>query len=175
MRETLAPALPSILLIIFTLMLQGATPLITPTATLPHMAALMVLFWSLYRPQALPCWIVLLVGLMLDVLHGQPLGLEASMLLLLRVIVEWRLRIWAERPFPAQWLLIGVLLAAGFILKGWVQELYLGTGISWSRTGMAWFLSVLCYPIVHMLCSWVFLTLPRQPGSHTPQRHEGRR
>jgi rod shape-determining protein MreD len=183
MRDGIGQALPTLLAIVAGLILMGATPLISPQMALPHLAALMVVFWALYRPSALPCGIVLLLGLMLDVLYGQPLGLEATMLLALRVVTEWRFRIWAERPFPLQWLLVGLMLALAFILKNWVQEAYTAQPVSWSRTGMSWFFSILCYPLVHMLCSWVFTVLPRNAGGHgTPpigrgmgNRHEGRR
>ena len=164
MRNMFGTFLPCLLAFGFTLVLYGATPLIAPTSALPNVAILMVMFWGLYRPVVFPYPVVLLLGLMIDVLSGQPLGTEACILLIVRLVIELRLRAWAERPFVAQWLLVAVLLAFALMGKGILQELYLKQSISWTRLTLVWLLSVLIYPLLHMLCSWVYLALPQSSG-----------
>jgi rod shape-determining protein MreD len=73
-------------------------------AILPSVVLAAVWFWSLYRPGAMPSPVVFAIGLVLDLLAFQPLGVGVLTLLCVHgLAVTWRRRL-APRPFATVWL-----------------------------------------------------------------------
>lgn len=100
--------LPSttVLLLIF----LSALPLGIPyfSSVTPFFALIAVYFWSIYRSEIFPIWIVFVLGLIQDLILGTPLGITALILILVRSLSVSQRRFLLGQSFIVEW--------AGFIL-----------------------------------------------------------
>jgi rod shape-determining protein MreD len=63
-----------------------------------------IYFWSVYRPTLLPVWLVFISGILLDLLSGTPLGLNAALFVLIRLVVVDQRRFLLAQSFIMVWL-----------------------------------------------------------------------
>ena len=116
----------------------------------PPAGFLMLLGWRMVRPELLPVWAGIPLGLFDDLYNGQPFGFAIftwSLAMLAVEVIEARLP-W--RAFWQDWLSAGVLIVA-YLTAGW-----LFSGATPTMTALAaivpqMFLSVLLFPIVTRL------------------------
>lgn len=64
-------------------------PIFAPLPVMPNVALLLVLLWTLYRPQQMPEWTGLPMGLAGDILLGTPVGANGLLLPLFIVLVRY--------------------------------------------------------------------------------------
>jgi len=90
----------------FVLILLETMPLPFPAAvsTAPSLVLIALFFWTVYRPELVPAIIVFAAGLLLDVVSGAPLGINALVLLLVCGGVRSQRRFLADKPFVVVWL-----------------------------------------------------------------------
>jgi rod shape-determining protein MreD len=93
----------------------------TAAPLLPLMA---VYHFGLFRPTLLPHWLVLLFGLLVDLLAGTPVGVNAVVWLMVRYFVEANQRFLVDKPFMVIW--FGYALAsAGAVAGTWALTCFL--------------------------------------------------
>ena len=95
--------------------------LATASPLLPLMA---VYHFGLFRPALLPHWLVLLFGLLLDLLSGGPVGVNAVVLLMVRHFVEANQRFLVDKPFAVIWFCFA-LASAGGVAGIWALTCFL--------------------------------------------------
>ena len=78
-------------------------PLFTPSPAFPHLAMLSVLVWSLFQPQLMPAWVALPLGLVTDAALGLPLGINATLLPLLALVVGIGEQSVGRQEFSVEW------------------------------------------------------------------------
>ncbi len=78
------------------------------TAALP-MAMLSVYFWTVHRPDCLPIGVSFLLGIAVDAIGGNPLGLSAIVLVLLHWGTLWQRRYLVGKSFTVTWVGFGLL------------------------------------------------------------------
>ncbi len=161
MREFLHATVPAGLAVVLLLALHGATPGLSPMTVLPNIAAILVLFWSWYRPALMPSGVIFLLGILQDVLSGTPLGLHAFTLLVVRLLVMARLGGLAERPFLLQWCAAWILLGGEVMLRGLLGRIWTPAPLVGAQLGFEWVVTALAYPLFHVLCGWIYHALPR--------------
>ncbi|GBQ91920.1 rod shape-determining protein MreD [Acetobacter nitrogenifigens DSM 23921 = NBRC 105050] len=92
-------------------LLSAPTGLPGATALLPGVVMSLVFFWSVWRPDAMPAPMVLLLGLFMDLIGFAPPGVNAFVLLLLHGVAA-HLRFGLMRlSFLVIWLVFAVLAA----------------------------------------------------------------
>jgi len=135
--------------------LSARIPVVTPGPIWPDLALALLLAWRLYRPAFTPPWVGLPLGLAVDLIYGQPLGLAAMlwpMLMLLIDEIERRL-VW--RSYWHDWAFAAIALAvAGFV--SW----RIATGDAIDRRWVAppyvaIVATVLCFPAAARLAAWI--------------------
>jgi rod shape-determining protein MreD len=89
----------------------------------PAFALMSVYHWTIYRPDLLPAPAVFLVGIVLDLLSGGPIGVTALLLLLARAIVRHYRQWFIDRAFPFVWAGFTLLAAAAMLGMWSVQSL----------------------------------------------------
>jgi rod shape-determining protein MreD len=143
-----APA-SGLILMMITLSIPGLLPFHGMLRA--SLVVISVFFWSLYRPACLPAPVLVLIGVLLGLLGGSPLGLWAVLLLLEQGMVLRLRRRLAQRNFFHIW---GVftLLALGLGILQWLARsllalVLLPAGPVALETGMV----VLLYPLVASL------------------------
>lgn len=119
--RTLSPFAICLLLILVSVAPLRVPVLATASPLLPLMA---VYHFGLFRPSLLPHWLVLAFGLLIDLLSGSPVGVNAVVLLMVRHFVEANQRFLVDKPFAVIW--FGYALAsAGAVAGTWALTCFL--------------------------------------------------
>jgi rod shape-determining protein MreD len=85
-----------------------------------------VFFWSLFRPASMPAALVFAIGLLLDLLTQEPMGVQVLLLLLIHGLALKLRRDLARRGFATVWFVFGLTAAGAAVL-----ELSLVTLFTW--------------------------------------------
>lgn len=101
----------------FVMVLLGVMPHGLPhfPTIAPDLTMMAVFYWAIYRPDLLPKWSLILVGLFQDLLSGNLIGLNVAILLIVHYVGLSQRRTFIGKPFVVAWL--------GFMV------LALGTGV----------------------------------------------
>ena len=78
-----------------------------------------VYYWSLFRPTLMPTGFVFMIGLLFDILTGFPLGVNALLLALTRMIIATQRRYIVGQTYMMIWLGF-VLSVTVFLFSQWV-------------------------------------------------------
>ncbi|HBR68632.1 MAG TPA: rod shape-determining protein MreD [Rhodospirillaceae bacterium] len=62
-----------------------------------------VFYWSIFRPTIVPGWLVFLAGIVLDILSGLPMGMNALVFVAVTWIVGDQRRFLMGQPFTMVW------------------------------------------------------------------------
>jgi rod shape-determining protein MreD len=104
-------------------------------ALTPAFILMAVYHWTIYRPDLLPPGAVLAVGLAQDLLTGDPVGINALLLLLARGAVLRQRRHFVNRTFPFVWTGF-TLLGIAAMLGLWVANCLLHLSVLGFRTAV---------------------------------------
>lgn len=84
-----------------------------------NLVLMAVFYWAVHRPDLLSSMTVFLIGLLQDILVGMPPGMNAFVLLLVRIIAVTQGRVFRGRSFLILWWGFGlVALATAFVVWG---------------------------------------------------------
>lgn len=97
----------------------------------PAFVLMAVYYWAIYRPYMLSSVGTFLTGLALDLLTGTPLGLQALVLLLVRVITGTQQKFMLAQRFGVMWACFGLVALA----SGVAQWLIFGL-VNWQLTAL---------------------------------------
>jgi len=100
----------------------------------PEWVAMTLIFWVLMSPAKAGVFLGFFMGILLDVLHGHLLGLNAfamSALAYLCILLQSRMRLYNQIQ---QSLLVFVLVGLFLLVRYWLESLMLGQG----RTALLW-------------------------------------
>lgn len=114
------PAASTIILLVLAAVPAGLLPGLVPAVALPA-----IVFWSIFRPAALPPPVVFGLGLLQDLLTSAPVGSGVlTLLVVYGMVTRWR-RFLARQSFLSVWL-VYCGIAAGAAALGWVLQAGLG-------------------------------------------------
>ena len=153
-------AVPQILLLLFVLL--GFVPLPLPQigAVRPLLVLMAVYYWSIYRPTLVPPALCFGVGLVMDILSGGALGLNALVLVAVQWIVRSQRRFLMGQPYAAIWAVFAVIVVLAAVA---LWGLYGLVHLHWTPflpvVGAA-LLSLLLFPFVTLLFVAVHRILP---------------
>lgn len=158
LRLSLLHSLPFALLVL--LILTSGTLTFYPDRPLPPLMIswAYIYYWSVFQPDRLSYFTLLIAGLIQDIVIGLPLGVSSLCFMLLRLLVlQWRRRIsllhffaiWIGFGLVATVMAISMAALAGMALKYFSAELFLQAGYG---AALAW----LVYPLIHVLCNRIY-------------------
>ena len=136
------------------LVLLSVAPLRVPVlaSAAPLFPLMAVFHFGLFRPALLPHWLVLLFGLLLDLLSGGPVGVNAVVLLLVRHFVEANQRFLVDKPFPVIWFGYA-LVSAGAVAAIWaLTSILFWLAVDPRAAIFQYLVALALYPVV----AWVF-------------------
>ncbi len=122
-------------------------PIVATSLWIPHISFLVLLSWRLLRPEIWPAWVALPLGLLDDIVAGQPLGQSMALwtiTFLLLDLVESRA---IFRDWWMDWLLAAVLIAV-HSAGTWAIANMMGTLVPAAAVWPQFALSVCCFPLV---------------------------
>jgi rod shape-determining protein MreD len=147
-----APTLTTIatlLLMMLPIWLQG--PL------LPQFGLLGVCYWAINRPALMPAAAAFFIGLVQDLWLGMPLGVNASLLMLVSLILSGQHLVFVSRPFSFAWLIM-VPTAMLYALCSWALAALGGQSTPLLPLLLQTIITVLLYPIA----TWLHARIQRQ-------------
>lgn len=136
------------------LLFAMTAPLLVPAPIFPQLGILGIFVWSMFQPGLMQPWIAFLLGLVADLLFGQPLGVNgtlfASAALFVRVF-EWR---YGHHAHGFDWGVASALIVA-FELLTWQLMALAGKPVPLVPLGWQLLTSIAAYPAVVWLCGRV--------------------
>lgn len=117
-------------------------------------------YWSVFRPSLMPVWFVFLAGILLDLLSGLPVGLNASVFLIARWVVADQRKFLMAQPFMGFWMFFALVAAAAALLQWGLFGL-----VNWGWTAikpvaLSVALGVTLFPFVSTFIHWTHRLLP---------------
>ncbi len=103
------------------LVIAGSLPLYIPGygPVAADFALMAVFYWAIYRPDLVPPWAAFMIGLLQDILVGTPPGMNALVLVLVRVGVVTQGRLFRTKSFLVMWWGFS-MVALGAALLQWM-------------------------------------------------------
>lgn len=118
-----------------------------------------VYYWSIYRPSMIPPWMAFLSGLLLDLLSGLPLGLNAALFVLCRMAVVDQRRFLVGQGFVMVWLGFSFLHMV-FVLVQWlVFSLIYWQWFPLAEIGVVTVLGIALFPVIYVFLHLTHKTL----------------
>ncbi len=78
-----------------------------------------IYYWAIYRPTLLPIWVVFLVGCVMDLLSGLPIGMNALVFVAAQWVISGQRRFLTGQSFMMIWIGFGLLsFVSAFIQWG---------------------------------------------------------
>jgi rod shape-determining protein MreD len=93
-------------------------PLPLPLPAMPNLALMAVLAWAVLQPALMPLWVAFGVGLLADLLFGQPLGVNATLFAVAAASMRLFDAMLLERSHVLDWLAVGLLLLVCSLATG---------------------------------------------------------
>jgi rod shape-determining protein MreD len=126
----------------------------------PSFTLMFLFYWSIYRPTLLPSWLIFLMGVILDLVSGFPVGLNAFLFIVIqRVILDQR-KIFSGQPFWtvlfAYALVATIFYMAQFIIFGVLQGQFISVETIFGIT----LLSVVFFPVISLMLHLTHKVLP---------------
>lgn len=76
----------------------------------PYLALMAVYYWSVYRPRLVPPGFCFAAGLLMDILSGGPLGINALILVAVQWVVRGQRRFLMGQSYTTIWAVFAVIL-----------------------------------------------------------------
>ncbi|MBT5765748.1 MAG: rod shape-determining protein MreD [Emcibacteraceae bacterium] len=139
----------TILMLIFLMVLPYNIPLISDI--MPFLTLIGVYYWSVFKPEYLPIWVVFILGGLQDILMGSPLGLMPLLLIVVQQFIFFQGRQFLERDFIFNWFVF-VMLVIGFGIMSWgISSLYFRALLDyWDVLGQI-LMTIAFYPVITWL------------------------
>ncbi len=152
---------PQVLLFVLLLLNMASLPLPHAAAIKTHFVLMAVYYWSIYRPGLVPPVLCFIAGIVMDVLGGFALGLNAFILIVVQWLVRDQRRFLMGQPYIVIWAVFG-LVAFCATMAQW--------GLSGLSSDMRWpeplpivagtMVSLFLFPVVTVLLMLTHRILP---------------
>ncbi len=129
-------------------------PLVVPVPVFPQLALIGIFVWTTFQPGLMPPWVAFLVGLVADLLFGQPLGINATLFAAAAAFVRLFEARYGHHAHGFDWGMAALLVVA-FELLTWQLMALAGVPVPLLPLGWQVVTSVVAYPLVVALCAWV--------------------
>lgn len=141
------------------LVMAGMVPLRVPdfAQIVPSMGLIAVYYWVIHRPDLMPAWVVFLLGLLLDLIGGGPLGINVLVLLVVHGAVGAQQRFFASGALMLLWLVFVPVAAGAFFLTWLFNVILIGGMIDPGAAFFQYLATVAFYPCI----AWLFAQAQR--------------
>ena len=125
-----------------------ALPLRLPALSLimPALTLVAVYYWAVHKPHLMPLWAVFLIGLVQDLLSGEPLGVAIIVLLCTHAFISWQRRVFLSASFGLVWCMFMLVAAAALTLMWLLACLGLMAYVDPQPLMFQYLLTVAAYP-----------------------------
>ena len=108
-------------ILMFILLILSAVSFALPLSVTIEISfmSMIIYYWAIYRPTLIPPLLVFIIGIVLDLLGGLPVGLNAFIFLTLRQIISDQRLFLMGQPFIVIWLVFAVVSTVVLLFQ-WV-------------------------------------------------------
>jgi rod shape-determining protein MreD len=131
--------------------LAALLPALVTFPALPPLGFLMLLAWRLLRPELWPVWIGLPLGLIDDLLSGQPFGTAISLWTLTLLLLDLMDSYVIWRDYWIDWI-VAALAATIYIVSGYWFDGLRASEVPLSILWPQILISIVCFPALVRLC-----------------------
>lgn len=144
-------SLPAVLALV--LVLVGTVPLTAVDVQIlkPLLPLVAVYYWALYRPDLLPAPVAFVLGLLVDILSGVPLGVHAATFCLAHGVLCVQRRFLVGKSFAINWSGFACVAAGVFGLVWLLTSLLHGTPVSASGLVFQAGTTIAIFPLIFRL------------------------
>lgn len=163
MEQTARLMVPQLLLLLFVMLNMASIPLPYAGVIKANLVLMAVYYWAIYRPTLVPASLCFGIGMVMDIIGGFPLGLNAMVLVLVQWIVKDQRKFLMGQPYFVIWAAFGLVTVCASTLQ-W--------GLS-GMPGMEWgpllpvlggiMISMLLFPFMTMILVFTHKILPVPP------------
>lgn len=142
--------------------LISAVPTRLPFAAMitPSLTLVAVYYWTIYRPDLLNGFFILLLGVLQDLLAGGPPGISSFVFLLVYVAVVSQRKFFHGKNFSVVWWGF-MIIAIGACLLAWLANMILMSAwIDPTAPAISLLLTILFYPVLAALLSQAHRLVP---------------
>lgn len=130
-------------------------------------------YWSIFRPTMIPGWLAFAIGIVLDLLSGLPVGINASIFVVLQWVVSDQRRFLMGQPFIMIWSGFGLVAAISSFLQWFLFGLSTLHWPSIVPVGISFVLGFVLFPVVCLLFHFTHKILPVKSGDFISQNQTG--
>ncbi len=145
------------------LVVVGQLPFSLPghASVTPFFVLMAVYYWELHRPDLLPVLAVFPIGLLQDVLEGEPLGVNAFVLVAVSWIVISQQRFFKGKSFLVVWWGFATVALLAAVLRWMLVSVLFGVAVSPWAIAFELALTVALYPVLTVAFTLAHRALPR--------------
>ena len=136
------------------LVLAMTMPLLVPVPVLPQLALLGIFVWSTFQPGLMPPWVGFLIGIVADLLFGQPVGVNATLFAAAAAFVRTFEARYGHHAHGFDWGMAAALSGV-FVVMTWQALALAGRPVPLAPLGWQALTSIIAYPLVVALCAFV--------------------
>jgi len=118
---------------------------------MPVLFMIPIFYWGIYGARDMPYWFVFVLGLVIDSINGQPLGLSSLLNVFFLATIHAQKKYIHKEGFIVKWVYFTILLAAVSALHWLLIGLFYSTPQGVWFALIQWFLTLCCYPLFHQL------------------------
>ncbi len=150
-------------LMVLALVVVGQLPfsLPGPASVTPFFVLMAVYYWELHRPDLLPVLAIFPIGLLQDALEGEPLGVNAFVLVAVSWIVVSQQRFFKGKPFLVVWWGFAMVALLAAIARWLLVSLLFGLAVSPWAIAFELVSTIALYPVLTVAFTLAHRTLPR--------------
>ncbi len=126
----------------------------------PFFVLMAVYYWAIYRPTLVPPFLCFATGLLMDVLSGMPIGLNALALVVAQWIVRDQRRFLMGQPYIVIWAVFGFVAFIYAVMQWVLFGFFHMQWLSFTPVLAAIFLSLFLFPFVTLLLVFTHKFLP---------------
>lgn len=143
--------LPAIITLCLAVFCLTSTHLAGLSRFMPSLPLIPIFYWGLVQAREMPYWFVFLLGLIMDSVSGQPLGLTSLIYIFFLITLHAQRKYFYKESFVIKWGYFCAMVGAASIANWFVLSVFYGGMQSFGPGFLQWLLTICCYPLMHHL------------------------
>lgn len=132
----------------------------------PFFLLMAIYYWSIYRPTLIPLAYVFILGIIMDLEAGLPVGLSALLLVMCKTIVQRQRAFLMGQPYVTVWIGFALICLVQIVVLWLVTSLQAMAFMPMTSVLVAAGFSILFFPLISFILLGVHRILPLPPGPH---------
>jgi len=153
--------------IILTLLLSLASFSIPYTDSIrPFFILIPIYYWVIYRPSLVSPLLLFIYGLIIDLISGFPLGLNAGLFVAVYWVIKSQRLFLMGQPYPVFWTGFGLVSSSVFLVQWLVFSFKNMQAMPIIENVASNIITIILFPIMALVLAYIQKILPHPPKVH---------